>query len=310
MNPFYNSSETRLRAGVRILFYIVVTIIALMLQIIPDPALGFILAGLAIYGVYMLAFKFIDQRDMSLSGLQFTALWLKEFVWGIVFGMVAMSGIFITEWLSGDLEVTSYSWENSVDTMWVIPVLIFFVQMLSVGFYEEIISRGYLVRNLTEGFSFDTLSTKRATIIAVAFSSSLFGFAHVGNPNATLFAVLNIILAGVMLAIPFVLTGRLALSIGIHFAWNFFQGGVFGFAVSGTTPEGSFLNIQQAGNPIWTGGNFGPEGGIIGIMGMLLIIVLVLIYAKLRNGNLALDGSFQKTYLENKESLLKTDELA
>src|SRR3712207_9183124 len=66
------------------------------------------------------------------------------------------------------------------------------------------------------------------------------------SPNATLFSTFNVVLAGLMLGLGYVLTGELAIPIGLHFAWNFFQGGVFGFPVSGLGPVGaSFLSTDQ-----------------------------------------------------------------
>ncbi|HKJ34165.1 MAG TPA: hypothetical protein VKA34_20200, partial [Balneolales bacterium] len=94
----------------------------------------------------------------------------------------------------------------------------------------------------------------------------------------------NIMAAGVMLALPFILTGRLSMSIGIHMAWNFFQGGVFGFAVSGLPFRYSILQITHNGPLLWTGRFFGPEAGFAGVLGILLLIVVQLLYIKRLRG--------------------------
>ena len=72
--------------------------------------------------------------------------------------------------------------------------------------------------------------------------------------------------------------GRLALPMGIHFTWNYFQGPVFGFAVSGTTMQGSLLTISDHGPQWFTGGIFGPEAGVSGLIALLIGIVALLAF--------------------------------
>ncbi len=80
------------------------------------------------------------------------------------------------------------------------------------------------------------------------------------------------------------LTGELAIPIGIHITWNFFQGNVFGFPVSGTNAGATLVAIKQSGPDIFTGGAFGPEAGLIGIAAVFLGSVLIWWYVKLRYG--------------------------
>jgi len=95
-----------------------------------------------------------------------------------------------------------------------------------------------------------------------------------------------------LFGIAYALTGRLALPVGVHIAWNFFQGNVFGFPVSGTTFPAetvTFFSIQQTGPELWTGGAFGPEGGLLGLFAIVAGILLILAWTRFRQGEIKLD---------------------
>ena len=102
--------------------------------------------------------------------------------------------------------------------------------------------------------------------IAIFLSAFLFGFAHAANPNASLFSSIAIAVeAGILLSAAYLFTQRLWMVIGIHFAWNFTQGGIFGIAVSGQEVEGLFQATLE-GPAFITGGEFGAETSIIAII--------------------------------------------
>jgi len=103
---------------------------------------------------------------------------------------------------------------------------------------------------------------------------------HLGNPNATWYSAAGIFLAGLFLAYAYVRTGQLWLSMGLHLGWNFFEGVVFGFPVSGLDIY-RLLRIQVHGPELWTGGAFGPEAGLIVVPGLLLGTALIYGYTKL-----------------------------
>ena len=120
----------------------------------------------------------------------------------------------------------------------------------------------------------------------MSFRRSFLAALHAANPNASLVSTLNIAGAGLFLGLPFVLSGELAISIGLHMTWNFFQGNVYGFPVSGSDAGPTFIAIQQAG-PQWaTGGAFGPEAGVIGLVAIALGCLLTLAWLRWRTGKL------------------------
>ena len=164
------------------------------------------------------------------------------------------------------------------------------MSLISVGFAEELFSRGYHLRNMAEGFHFGRISPKLAILLALILSSSIFGIAHASNPNATFVSSFNIAIAGIFLGLGLILLDELAIPIGLHITWNFFQGNVFGFPVSGkSTIGGTFLKIEQSG-PVWfTGGAFGPEAGVIGLIAMGIGMVAIVLYARWERGSAEID---------------------
>jgi membrane protease YdiL (CAAX protease family) len=127
---------------------------------------------------------------------------------------------------------------------------------IEAGIVEELMVRGLMFRLVWRAFG---------PAAAFLVSAAAFGVGHLGNENATAFAVICIALeAGVMLGAFYALTGRLWVSIGVHIAWNFAQGYLFGAVVSGES-LGPSLAVSQAksGYPEWlTGGPFGPEASL------------------------------------------------
>lgn len=138
------------------------------------------------------------------------------------------------------------------------------VLMLIIAVSEEMVFRGYLLNNLMDSFD------KR---LALLISALLFTVAHAFNPNLTVLSIINLFLGGLLLGINFIYTRTLWFAIGFHFSWNFLQGYVLGFAVSGLG-EDNMLQQQLKGSPVMTGGQFGFEGSIVATGLMLAAIAL------------------------------------
>lgn len=259
-------------------------------------------------GLLFFTVRFLDIRSIDDAGLRINTSWLVQTGIGFLIALIAISVIFLLEWSTGMLYIIGFEWDRISPNY--LAILAYLFQMISVGFYEEAAFRGVMLKNISEGFQGDASSSKKAVVTAIVFSSVLFGLAHAGNPNASLLGVLNIVLAGIMLSIPYIITGSLALSVGIHAGWNFVLGGVFGFNVSGTVFKNSLILINQDGNELWTGGAFGPEAGIMGLIGMSIIIMLLFLYLKLNKQEIELHSSFKMTYLQKVKILHSGDELS
>ncbi len=126
---------------------------------------------------------------------------------------------------------------------------------------------------------FRTLEEWLGSGAAIVLSSLIFGFLHWANPNATATSCLAIALeAGVVLGAAFMLTRRLWLPAGIHAAWNFTQGGIFGAPVSGQDWPG-LIKLERVGPDWLTGGKFGPEASVVAVVISTAAGIALLAYA-------------------------------
>jgi hypothetical protein len=154
---------------------------------------------------------------------------------------------------------------------------------------EEITWRGYILRNLGEGFNWKIIGPRWALIIAVVITSVSFAWGHASNPNATMFSTLNtIVVTLLVLSAGYALTGELALPIGFHMAWNFVQVCVFGFPGGMPILGATFIAIEQSGPKAWTGGAYGPEGGWLGTVAFILGFLLIAVWVRFKHGGIRL----------------------
>jgi membrane protease YdiL (CAAX protease family) len=144
---------------------------------------------------------------------------------------------------------------------------------LIAGVVEEVLLRGYFFRFVEEALG---------TWFSVAISALLFGFLHAWNPNASFISSLSIALtAGVVLALLFAITRNLWIVIGMHYAWNFTLGGIYGAPVSGGEARGFFKGILE-GPELLTGGDFGPEASVITVM-VFTILSVYLVFRTIKS---------------------------
>lgn len=147
-----------------------------------------------------------------------------------------------------------------------------FVEKAFASFREELMMRGMLLSGLV-------LALRGRRVLAVLLSALAFGCIHLSNPGATPLSVFGNALGGVVYGMAFLLAGSLWLPIGLHFAWNFVQGPVLGFPVSGMA-AGGLQQVRDLG-PAWlTGGAYGPEAGLVGFLFRFVVIALVMLWLR------------------------------
>lgn len=133
---------------------------------------------------------------------------------------------------------------------------------------EEIMLRGFVLgRMLSEGMN---------RFVALFLSSALFSAMHLLNPNFALLPFVNVLLGGCLLGASFLYTRNLCFPIVLHWFWNWLQGPVLGYEVSGMDSGETLLTLRLTGSELLTGGNFGFEGSLLCTV-LLVVGTLVII---------------------------------
>lgn len=127
------------------------------------------------------------------------------------------------------------------------------VLFLFTALSEELVFRGYILNNLLS--SLDKWP-------ALGASALLFTLTHLGNAHLHPIALVNLLAGGLLLGINYIYTRNLWFSLFFHFSWNFFQGAVLGYEVSGFGLE-SIWHMERKGEELLTGGAFGFEGSVV-----------------------------------------------
>jgi uncharacterized protein len=203
----------------------------------------------------------------------FAGLGLKADRWtmpdigaGLSIATAAMIGILI-------VELTLHVAQIAGGAFGPVAVLEFGFFLILSGLVDEILMRGMLISGLA-------LMLGGRPFAAVLIASVLFGSTHIFFEGASALSLISNGLGGVMYGLAFILTSRIWLGLGLHFAWNFVQGPILGFILSGHPVDQALFHIDDLG-PVWlTGGLYGPEGGIVGIGFRFAVMAAVLAWAR------------------------------
>lgn len=255
--PPAQKPDERLGLVLRVAFFaVIVWVGALVFEsmavfVLNSPLLG---AGLGIFltGLVanLLTIQIFDRRPLSDIGLGGGPASARNFVIGLLLSGVAAALLLSIPLLDGGAHLQAHT--GPTDVPWS-SLLLYLVVLLLGAAGEEAIFRGYafqLMVNRLGAF---------ATILPVAL---VFGLAHGTNPNATKLGILNTVLWGVLLGFAFVRSRDLWLPIGLHYGWNVVLP-LFGTNLSGITIEVTRYTYRWDLAPLWSGGTYGPEGGLL-----------------------------------------------
>lgn len=246
-------------------------------SITSDEIYQIVITGGSVYFGYFIYVKVYEKRsiiELSLASKEGKFL-LKYFtqgsaflevLYGLLLGTFLISFLVVVLILSGlytvDFQFISIATENLLSLIVTIG--------LGAAFIEELIFRGIIFRLVEKWLG---------SWISIFFSGLLFGFAHAANPNSTIFSSVAIgIEAGILLAAVYMLTRKLWMVIGLHFAWNVVQGLVFSIPVSGIEMDGLIdVHFVSGKSELLTGGAFGLEASLITVILMTVFSVFLLI---------------------------------
>ncbi len=221
--------------------------------IMPDGNSGILLviltlfqAGAMIFAVW-LGMRVFEHKGIVSIGLNSISSRWKELLFGIILGAVSITVIFAVLIAEGSVTVSPGG--GGIAGALAAGIITYVLVALN----EELFSRGYCMTVLKQ--------TGKTWIIFIV-SSAIFMAMHALNPNLSVIGLVNLFLAGLLFALMYYMTRSLWMPIGYHFSWNFFQGTVFGFSVSGMGQKG-LVKVRIAQENILNGGAFGPEGGIL-----------------------------------------------
>ena len=148
-------------------------------------------------------------------------------------------------------------------------ILLFLVGFVLQGFYEELVFRGFLMISIIR---------KNTILVAVVANSLLFGLTHGLNNGFQVLALFNLILFGIFESIYLLKTGNIWGVSAIHSMWNFIQGDIYGFNVSGMAQSQSIFIFKISNCEIFSGGTFGLEGSLLTTIVLLSAINMVILY--------------------------------
>lgn len=252
-----------------VLLFLALTLVSTILFYVPFMAPLVTITGNLVMVLPVIIAYFILRDNKRYSLLVKDKIWINNFFKGSVIGIVSIGVVFLINLLRGSIEISSV---NNVLTD--SHFYVFLIMMLGVGIGEEVFSRGYM-QNMSIYFGNIPLG--------IIIPSGVFALLHFLNPGAlnNPIPTVNLILISIVFALMTLFTNSIWMAIGYHFTWNFFQGKIFGMNVSGLVIPNPLFQLNLKNNDLFYGGQFGPEGGLL--VTIVLLISLGLMYYGYKN---------------------------
>ena len=204
--------------------------------------------------------RFLDRKTISSIGFSFQNRF-KDLSSGFIIAFILMVGGSLILYATNQIGISSIPFK-------VYGIFFSFILFIIVALTEETLFRGYILNNLLD---------KSNKYVALLISSLIFSIVHSLNPNFSFLAFINILLAGIILGSTYIYTRNLWFPISLHLFWNFLQGPVMGYPVSGLKIE-SIYKVNLTGSDIINGGQFGFEGSLVCTLILIPAILLILAY--------------------------------
>jgi len=209
--------------------------------------------------------RYLDRRPFGTIGLSFDKL-PKYFLTGSGIGILWLGGSLGIAWIFGwalPIQPNGFSWSVLIGA--------------AISMFFNVIAQELLLC----GFIFQTIRREINAITAILVSSILFAGYHAGAFKGEWLAVVNVFSAGLLFCLAYFITGSLWFPIFVHFTWDVLLGPLLGLTESGRSDLGAgWKMIDVNGPPIFTGGKFGLEGGVIVTFTVITIIIFMYYYRR------------------------------
>ena len=210
---------------------------------------------------FFLWVRFIEKRPIRTMGFS-KGNGLSEFAKGVLVGAIMITTVLVVFFITGDAKFDRIQFSLPFLVSWMLVLIGYILQTAA----EEIYIRGWLV---------PIISYHKNAYLAILIASTMFSYFHLDNNGASWLSTLHLFIFGLFTAVYAMKRGNIWGPCGFHFAWNFIMGNVYGFHVSGYDSESSLMYFTTSNRTFITGGQFGPEGGIPG----LVVFILALLWA-------------------------------
>lgn len=280
---FINQTR-RIRSGWRFCFFLLALIFLLIalggilgaiLYYLPigfsqDSLLGFVIPNVILFSasilVGWLCGKLLEGLPFRSLGAWFTKNWLKDFGLGLLLGTASISLAALILIICG---ATNFQYNREAGQSAILLTLAVSLLIFTIGAAaEEALFRGYILQTFTRA---------QLAWLAIALTSLFFASAHLRNPHANYIAMLNTVLAGIWFSVAYLKTRTLWLAFGLHLGWNWVQGAFLGSPVSGITKitVAPLLQMTNIGSDVFSGGDYGIEGGIACTISLVIFTLLI-----------------------------------
>lgn len=287
-NTILFDDSGRLRSGLRAAVFVLT---AMLLAVPIGPSVAFISSKLGITGTLpdffmggatlcaiaivsgWLCLRFLERLPFSELGCSPQGRWLKDLGLGLLIGGGTFCVAAIVGLVTGSLSFT-LNGDGDLRAM-AVSMAASLVVLATAAAFEEAFFRGY---------AFQTLVRANLAWVAIAVTSIFFGAAHLMNPSSSKIALVNTVLAGVWFGIAYLKMRNLWFPFGLHLAWNWVQGNIFGIEISGLTSLLAVPLLKKTEHgPDWiSGGAYGIEGGVACTAALGLSIALLVWMPKLK----------------------------
>jgi len=243
-----------------------------------------------VIAVYVLIIRVFEKQPMSSVGLTLRGPAARKkalfsYIRGLLIGFGMMLGVFLILLITGQARVSGFGLDASSSGLFFVYILMWIPQ----GAAEELMFRGHMLPRLSIRFGRSA---------AVLLTSLSFGLLHSGNAGFSVIPFLNLILISIFFALLSLSTQEIWTVCAAHSIWNFAQGNLFGLEVSGTQSAARLIqtNYTETSYSFLTGGNFGPEGGLI-VTGVIVLCLLILFFIRNKLNKAILGGSKENTHV-------------